>query len=119
MITFQLFIHEVNEDVVARGLKDILLELNQDYVDSLILALDKNFTNKEVETVWKQAENEKNLGRANLIGIADLTEEKLIYLCEWSSIVPDIHQENELQKTQTLFRTHHPEHEPFVRHFRS
>lgn len=91
-LTVKLFIHEVNEDVVARGLKDILLELNQDYVDSLILALDKNFTKKEVETVWKQAENEKNLGRANLIGIADLTEEKLIYLCEWSSIVPDIHQ---------------------------
>lgn len=91
-LSVKLFIHEVTSDVVSRGMNDILVELGQDYVDSLILALDSSFTNKQVENIWKQAEKEKNLGRANLIGVADLTEEKLFYLCEWSSIVPDIHQ---------------------------
>ena len=35
---------------------------------------------------------QKKSGRVNSIGIADLTEDKLRHICEWSSIAPDIHQ---------------------------
>jgi len=90
--TIKLFVSRITDDVVRRGLNDCLSELGVDYVDSLILSLSEAVTVKELDAVWKQMEGEKKNGRANTIGIADLTEDKLRHICEWSSISPDIHQ---------------------------
>lgn len=70
----------------------MLDELEVEYIDNLILSVSDEITNKQLIEVWKQMESEKKKGWANNIGIADLTDEKLRHICEWSSITPDIHQ---------------------------
>jgi len=91
-LTVKLFINAISNDVVTRGLQTVLSELELEFADNLILSFHNSANNKLIETTWKQAEKEKNLGRVNQIGVADLSKEQLENLCEWSSISPDIHQ---------------------------
>lgn len=90
--TVKLFINRISENVVHRGVMNVMTELQVDYIDNLVISVDGGITNKELDGVWRQMENEKKSGRVNSIGIADLTEDKLRHICEWSSIAPDIHQ---------------------------
>jgi len=90
--TVKLFVNKISENVVNRGVLNVLNELGLEYIDNLILSVSESITAKELERIWKQMESEKKNGRANSIGIADLTEDKLRHICEWSSITPDIHQ---------------------------
>jgi len=90
--TVKLFVNRITDNVVNRGVMNVMTELQVDYIDNLVVSVDGSITDKELDGVWRQMENEKKSGRVNSIGIADLTEDKLRHICEWSSIAPDIHQ---------------------------
>lgn len=88
----KIFAHEINPNLVEDAVNSILTEMNFTFVDSLVLSLHKNITNKQLLSVWKQMEQMKNSGKVGSIGVADLSVDQVEYLSDWASICPDLVQ---------------------------
>ena len=59
------------------------------YVDNLIVAFDESIDQAEIDSIWSDVVNEKKLGRAKAVGVADFCLHKLKQL---SGQTPDIDQ---------------------------
>jgi len=88
----KIFAHEINPNLVDDAVNSILTEMNFNFIDSLVISLQKDISNKLLDTVWKQMESMKNSGKVGQIGVADLSVAQVEYLSDWSSICPDLVQ---------------------------
>ena len=41
-----------------RGVMNVMTELQVDYIDNLVISVDDAITNKELDGIWRQIENE-------------------------------------------------------------
>ncbi|CAG5104578.1 Oidioi.mRNA.OKI2018_I69.chr1.g1354.t1.cds [Oikopleura dioica] len=88
----KLFLHSADPSSVKAGLNSILSEMDFKYADSLILAFEKNISSREINRIWKEAEQLKSSGKVQTIGVADMTIEQIRHLFDWCSISPDMLQ---------------------------
>ena len=65
------------------------------YADSLILAFENNISSREINRIWKEAEQLKSSGKVQTIGVADMTIEQIRHLFDWCSIRFDFEEKEE------------------------
>merc|ERR1712168_1155347 len=87
-LTLKVFVHDASFQV-DRCLSLILDELSFTYVDNLIVSFDESLSQSEIDSIWSGVVNEKKLGRASAIGVADFCLHKLKQL---NGQTPDIDQ---------------------------
>ena len=57
-VDIQLFVNRITDNVVNRGVMNVMTELQVDYIDNLVVSVDGSITDKELDGVWRQMENE-------------------------------------------------------------
>ena len=58
IVAIQLFVNRITDNVVNRGVMNVMTELQVDYIDNLVVSVDGSITDKELDGVWRQMENE-------------------------------------------------------------
>jgi len=91
-LTVKIFVQTVVDDLVESAVSQILSELEFNFIDHVILSFDKEESDENVDAIWLQLVQEKKLGRAHSIGVADFCKHKLERLIASTGIKPDVVQ---------------------------
>lgn len=91
-LTLKIFVQFATADIIEKCLQQVMEELEFTYIDFVILSFDEKESEENIDCVWSQLHDQKILGHARQIGVADFCKHKLEALISRTGIQPDIDQ---------------------------